>query len=136
MELYSTLPRSERDKIAALQMEIEAGLDPNLPGHSKYLGAWEQWSKADCMTLEGELSESTEQILCASSITLEFLREAEEALWKEKNATTNKEKYSVKAVEALEIAAMVRGLYWPYEVAKAMDKKNKKPRVTNENTGE
>lgn len=87
------------------------------------------------MTLEGELSESTAKILCASSVTVEFLREAEEALWKEKNATTDREKYSVKAVEAVEFAAMVRGLYWPYEVSRAMEKNNKL-RVTSENTGE
>lgn len=85
------------------------------------------------MTLDGELSESMEQSLCASSITLEFLRVAEDALRKENNATKDKEKYFVKAVEALEIAAMVRGLYWPYEVARAREKKL---RVTSENTGE
>jgi len=34
--VYSTLPSSERDKIVALQKEIEKVLDPDLPGPSKY----------------------------------------------------------------------------------------------------
>ena len=55
MEVYSKLPCSEKEKISALEKEIEAGLDPSLPGHSKHIEAWEEWSKADRIAAVGGL---------------------------------------------------------------------------------
>jgi len=54
-DTYAGLPPSEKEKIHALQKRIEAVLDPNLPGHSKYIAAWEDWSEPDMQVLQKEL---------------------------------------------------------------------------------
>jgi hypothetical protein len=133
MKVYSTLPRSEKDKISALEKEIESALDPSLPGRSKHIKAWEEWSKADRMAADGALGvETMGPSLDPYCVVLSFLRDAEVALRSEKYAIRNRDKYAMKAVEALELAAMMRGIYWPYEVARAMERKNKKKGVISE----
>jgi len=125
LAVYPTLPQSEKDKIAGMVKEIEKELDPNIPGRCKYLRAWKGWLEADCMSLEGSSSTSSTEIIRSRlyPVTLHFLSEAEIALEMEKE--TGRIEDSVKAVEALELAAMVRAIYWPYEVARANAKRNK-----------
>src|SRR5271170_5020418 len=133
LKVYSTLPRSEKDKISALEKEIESVLDPSLPGYSKHIKAWEEWSKADRMAVDGALRvRSMGPSLNPYCVVLSFLSDAELALRREKYATRSRDKYAMKAVEALELAAMMRGIYWPYEVARAMEIKNKKKVIISE----
>lgn len=42
---HESLPLPIKHKIDALENEIETGLDPKLPRHSKYIDAWKEWSK-------------------------------------------------------------------------------------------
>ena len=63
---------------------------------------------------------------------LSFLRDAELALQREKFCTMDRGKWAVKAVEARELAAMIRGIYWPYEVAKMKERMREKEENTCE----
>src|SRR5271155_1748985 len=103
LKVYSTLPRSEKDKISALEKEIESALDPSLPGYSKHIKAWEEWSKADRMAVDGALRvETMGPSLNPYCTVLSFLRDAEVALRREKYVIKDRDKCAVKAVEALE----------------------------------
>ena len=63
---------------------------------------------------------------------LSFLRDAELASRREKFCAMDREKWAVKAVEGLELAAMIRGIYCPYEVAKMKERMREKEENTCE----
>ena len=126
-DTYAALPPTEKEKIHALQKEIEAVLDPNLPGHSKYIAAWEDWSEPDMQGLQKELKgllrfppESP------YVVTRYFLQQAELAMRSARKAKKHPEKQADKAKKATDLAAMVWGIYWAEEVIKAREKKEMK----------
>jgi hypothetical protein len=118
-ETYAALPPTEIEKIHTLQEEIEAVLDPNLPGHSKYIAAWEDWSEPDMQGLQKELKGLLRLPNSPYVMTRYFLLQAELAMRSAHKAKKHPEKQAEKARKAIDLAAMVWGIYWAEEVIKA-----------------
>jgi hypothetical protein len=122
-DTYAALPPSEKEKIHALQNEIEEVLDPNLPGQSKYIAAWEDWSEPDMQGLQKELKGLLRLPQSPYVMTRYFLQLAELAMRSARKAKKHREKQADKAKKAIDLAAMVWGIYWAEEVIKAREKK-------------
>src|SRR5271169_6802952 len=116
---------SMREKIHALQKEIETVLDPNLPGHSQYFEAWKAWSEPDMKGLKKELKGFLQLLMSPYSTTQLFLQRADMAMCWARNAKKDLEKRVEEARKAVALAAMVWGIYWAEEVIKVRRKRQK-----------
>ena len=125
-ETYAALPPSEKEKIHILQKEIEAVLDPNLPGHSKYIAAWADWSGSDMHGLQKELKGFSRFPKSPLRPDPNFLAAGGISNALGHKAKKHPEKQADKAKKAVDLTAMVWRIYWAEEVIKAREKKEMK----------
>jgi hypothetical protein len=124
-DIYHILPPREKVKISALEKEIETGFDVDSPGHSKHLDLWVKWSQREMQGLKMEVPRLIPRA-CPYFVVLHFLRDAESQMRRARVATEKIEEEQDMAKDAIELAAMVLGIYWPDEVAKARQRQDEK----------
>lgn len=125
-QTYATLSTKEKDEIKKLETEIEFTLDAYAPGREKALDAWHAWSKDEKKELKKWLPRFRWRGSPATELVERSLRKAELAMRSEKQAMEMLEKRNEEAKEARLHAALMRGIYWSEEIAKARAKKAKK----------
>jgi hypothetical protein len=128
---YANLSEEEKAVITNLEEEIKDTLDVNAPGRGKAIDAWRTWSEEDRKGLKLWLP-----IQNGGSVNLfrtspyvfvrSFLMKAEEAMRQETWAMAALQDKTEDVQKAIRLAALMRAVYWPEEVAKAKEKKAKR----------